>query len=84
MKTDLSYYEKNSMFTVFLPNTQSGVMLWNAMHAIEADVVLTFHVPGVLQQIKDAGYTVSRMRKPKIGSIAEEEKLLLDLELCIH
>lgn len=60
---DLIYRRSaDGLFTTFLPNTPEGENAWRTMNATqnsEGGKVLASHTEAVIQQIRDAGYTVS-------------------------
>jgi hypothetical protein len=62
-KPDLSYHRSaDGLFTTFLPNTPEGENAWRTMNATQnsdGGKVLASHTEAVIQQIRDAGYTVS-------------------------
>lgn len=62
-KTDLTYSQSDDMFTAFYPNTKAGEDAWKTI-AQDTDgtgKVLNQHVGSVVQQLRDAGYTVEKM-----------------------
>ena len=60
---DLSYRRSaDGLFTTFLPNTPEGEKAWRTMNATqgsEGGTILAAHTDAVIQQIRDAGYTVA-------------------------
>ncbi|KAB0579194.1 hypothetical protein F7Q92_15210 [Ideonella dechloratans] len=60
---DLSYRRSaDGLFTTFLPNTPEGEKAWRTMNATqgsEGGKILAAHTDAVIQQIRDAGYTVA-------------------------
>lgn len=80
MKTDIQYMI-SFPFAKFMPNTERGVDAWHEMAAqMGGDVVIHVqHLPSVLNQIKSAGYSVRKARKPS------NKMTSLDIEkLCIQ
>lgn len=62
--TDLEYI-KGKMFTRFMPNTPAGETVWREMAKKDGvAAVLNFEADSVLRQIRSAGYTVSKAKKP--------------------
>jgi hypothetical protein len=66
---DLSYRKCDSFFTQFYANTAAGVIAWRqiAKHTDGTGRVLNSHVKSTLQQLRNAGYSVSCERKLKIN-----------------
>lgn len=58
-------YANHGLFTRFYPNTKAGEVAWNEM-AKEDGVaaVLTFEAKKVIAQLRAAGYTVAKAKKP--------------------
>ena len=60
---DLTYRRSaDGLFTTFLPNTPEGEKAWRTMNATqgsEGGKILAAHTEAVIQQIRDAGYTVA-------------------------
>lgn len=77
MTSDLEY-TNHGLFTRFYPNTEAGENAWREM-AKESGVaaVLTMHAKPVINQLRKAGYTVSKASKPN-QSISE---ILNELEI---
>lgn len=71
---DISYRRSaDGLFTTFLPNTPEGEKAWATMNATqgsEGGKVMAVHTEAVIQQIRDAGYTVAEDTKP-LPSIEE-------------
>lgn len=62
--TDLEYIN-SGMFTRFMPNTPAGEEAWRVMHADNGnDVVLAIHAKDVIGQLRKAGYSVAKAKKP--------------------
>ncbi len=58
-------YINSGMFTRFLPNTPAGEEAWKVMHADNGnDVVLAIHAKNAINQLRKAGYTVAKAKKP--------------------
>lgn len=62
--TDLEYIN-TGLFTRFMPNTAAGEVAWCEM-AKESGVaaVLSIHTKNVIAQLKAAGYSVAKAKKP--------------------
>lgn len=71
---DLSYrHSADGLFTTFLPNTPEGEKAWRTMNATqgsEGGKILAAHTEAVIQQIRDAGYTVA---EDTSGPTSDEE-----------
>ena len=65
MIPDIEYY-KVGMFTMFVPNTPSGVKVWKelAPHTDGTGKVLTMHEKILINKLKAAGYTVEAGKQP--------------------
>lgn len=64
MITDIEY-SKQGMFTRFYPNTTAGETVWREMAKQDGvAAVLHFAAKKTIAQIRAAGYTVSKMKKP--------------------
>lgn len=65
MKTpDLEYFT-TGLFTRFMPNTKAGEVAWTDMHwQNNGAAILTIHAANVIKQLRDAGYTVAKAKKP--------------------
>ena len=64
MLPDIEYIN-SGMFTRFLPNTPAGEEAWRIMHADNGnDVVLAIHAKNVISQLRQAGYSVAKAKKP--------------------
>jgi len=65
---DLSYRRSaDGLFTSFYPNTPAGKKAWETMNATpggERGKVLVTHTEAVIQQLRDAGYTVAKDTTP--------------------
>lgn len=80
MITDLTYTE-DWLFTRFWPETPEGEKLWNEI-ARQNDgtaTVLTIHAPAVIQQIRAAGFKITKARRKKVTA-AEMDKIYKELE----
>lgn len=77
---DLSYRDEG-LFTCFVPNTAQGETAWNELAAKNDGVgkVLTIHANATIQQLKAAGYNVSKARKVSLDDISDG---VLLAELC--
>ena len=63
--SDLEYLT-TGMFTVFFPNTQAGETAWKAI-AKETNgtgKILTTQLTSALTQLRNAGYSVKKLKKP--------------------
>lgn len=72
--TDL-YYITDGFYITLIPNTKDGEYIWNEI-AAKFDGVAKFPVlmgASIFKQIKDAGYTVRKMRGAK--PISDDELL---------
>jgi hypothetical protein len=64
MSPDMEYIN-TGIFTRFVPNTKAGEEAWKVMHADNGnDVVLAIHAKSVIGQLRKAGYTVEKAKKP--------------------
>lgn len=81
---DLTYRRSaDGIFTTFLPNTPAGEKAWATMNATqggEGGKILAAHTEAVIQQIRDAGYTVSEDTTPP-ATPEEADALLAALEM---
>lgn len=79
-QSDLSYRDEG-VFLCFVPNTAQGETAWNQIAAQNDGVgkVLSIHAKATIQQLKAAGYSVSKARKVSLDSILDDELLA---ELC--
>lgn len=80
---DLTYLRSSDgLFTTFLPNTPDGEKAWRTMNATqgsEGGKILAHHTEAIIQQIRDAGYTVAAGASGQITS-EEADALLAELE----
>jgi len=97
---DLSYRRSaDGLFTSFYPNTPAGKDAWETMNATqggERGKVLATHTEAVIQQLRDAGYTVAEDTTPaatqkEIDALAKEleeqaanEQALIDAYFKAH
>lgn len=76
--TDLTYID-GGMFTTFVAETKAGEVAWNeAAKKLGGNFkIFTVHLKSTLQQLKQAGYKVSKAKKPskKLNDIFEDELL---------
>lgn len=69
--SDLSY-TSDGMFTTFLPNTKAGESAWNTIAAEDGTgKVPNQHAASVIQQLKDAGYSVGEQTAQ--SEVSDEE-----------
>lgn len=80
MKTPDLEYIKTGLFTHFMPNTTAGEDAWRVMHEANSDAVLSTHAKSVIGQLRRAGYSVAKAKKPT-QSIDEILAELEELEL---
>lgn len=76
MSADITWLDEG-LFTCFIPNTDAGAVPYRQM--IEEDgspKVLSIHRNRVIAQLRRAGYTVAKARKPK--PLNADDLLLLD------
>lgn len=64
---DLSYYD-SGMFVQFLPNTKEGEQAFNelAAHTDGTGKVFAQHAKATIAQLKAAGYTVGKGKRPNV------------------
>lgn len=64
-QVDLEYLN-TSLFTRFVPNTPAGEDAWNEMARGEYGnaAVLAIHAKTVIAQLRKAGYSVAKVKKP--------------------
>lgn len=68
--TDLETID-DGLFTSFFPNTQAGRAAWRVLAADDGSgKVLTIHAGSVIQQLRQAGYSVSRRKACAIDADA--------------
>jgi hypothetical protein len=76
---DLEYYN-NGMFTRFIPNTPSGVEAWHVMAKDNGNAaVWSAHAQDVIAQLRKAGYSVAKAKKPTKITAQEVDQLLAEL-----
>jgi hypothetical protein len=64
MKADIEY-TNSGMFTRFYPNTSAGEAVWREMAKQDGvAAVLSFEAKKTIAQIRAAGYTVAKAKKP--------------------
>lgn len=77
---DLSYRRSSDgLFTTFLPNTPEGEKAWrtiNDTEGSEGGKIMAAHTEAVIQQIRDAGYTVAEATEPLLSA----EEVAAELE----
>ena len=80
MITDFTY-TTNGLFTSFIPHTPEAENAWRVMAQNNNGnaTFFTVHLPSILKQLKDAGYTVRKARAGK--PVTEEEISALLAEL---
>lgn len=62
--TDLEYIT-TGLFTRFMPNTPAGEAAWAEMAKDDGcAAVLTTHAKAVIAQLRKAGYSVAKAKKP--------------------
>lgn len=82
MAHDLTYSCADGLWTRFFPHTPQGEEAWRVMAAADPQGVVSFlplQVPGVLAQLRAAGYSVAKAKPAK--PLAEGELLALLEEL---
>ena len=74
--SDLTY-RTEGFFMRFYPETKDGEQAWNEMAAQNDGVatVLAIHGPAVIGQLKAAGYSVAKAKKPAAINFAEFDEL---------
>lgn len=78
MAADLTY-SNDGMFTRFYPETPAGEEAWRTMAQGGAAAFLPFQIPGILSQLRAAGYKVSKARVVKMSGRETDD---LAAELC--
>lgn len=81
MKPDLTYACHDGIWTRFYPETPAGEHAWRTMAEADPQGVVAFlpqQVPGVLYQLRKAGYTVEKLKKADIPSL---DDILAELEV---
>lgn len=71
-KPDLTYSCSDGIWTRFFPETDAGIEAYNVMAASDPAGVVAFmspQVPGVLRQLRKAGYVVHRAKPMKPGDL---------------
>ena len=74
-------YINQGLFTAFIPQTMAGEVVFNAMAADTHGTgkVLSVHAEAVIQQIKQAGYTVGKAPKVKALTADDLDKMMKEL-----
>lgn len=78
MQSDLTYIT-TGLFTRFIPHTKAGEDAWREMASHNATSVLSIHKASVLAQLREAGYSVKKARKPAKVTASEIDNLLAEL-----
>lgn len=61
-------YTQYGMFTRFFPNTPAGEAVWREMAKQDGvAAVMNFEAKKVIRQIRNAGYSVSKAKKPDMS-----------------
>jgi hypothetical protein len=70
--SDLTYL-KQGIFTVFFPQTKAGNSAWAELAKATENTgkVFTAHLPQVLRQLREAGYSVAKAKKAKAGDLED-------------
>lgn len=78
-KPDLTYSDAG-LFVTFLPQTPAGEEAWRVMAGVLGDGAKCFaqHLPGVLAQLRAAGYRVAK-HKPAKATGPDDDALLAEL-----
>ncbi len=80
---DLTYSCPDGVWTRFYPETSAGEEAWRVMAAADPQGVVAFlpgQVPGVLDQLKAAGYVVAKARPMKPLEPGEIDAILAELD----
>lgn len=76
MLTDLTY-TSDSLFTRFFPITKAGEDAWREMAKEDGNAaILNHHAQSAISQLRAAGYSVSKAKKPAPVTDAEIDELL--------
>lgn len=82
-KPDLTYSAPDGIWTQFYPQTDAGEQAWCDMAKADPDGVVAFspfQLPGVLAQLRAAGFIVHKARPQKPMTAGELDKLLAELD----
>lgn len=64
-KTPDLEYTTSGLFTRFMPNTKAGETAWRDMHFQNNGAgILSIHAANVIAQLRKAGYSVAKAKKP--------------------
>jgi hypothetical protein len=68
--SDLTYL-KQGIFTAFFPQTKAGESAWAELAKATENTgkVFTAHLPQVLKQLREAGYSVAKAKKARPGDL---------------
>lgn len=80
--TDLTYSCTDGFWTRFYPETPAGEEAYNVMAAADPNGVVAFlapMVPGVLAQLRKAGYSVAKAKPAKPINDADLDAFLASL-----
>lgn len=83
MAHDLTYSCTDGIWTRFFPHTPQGEEAWHTMAAADPQGVVAFmplQVPGVLAQLRAAGYSVVKAKPDKPMTADELDAILAELE----
>lgn len=78
---DLTYSCTDGIWTRFYPETPAGEDAWRTMAAADAQGVVAFlpgQVPGIIAQLRAAGYSVAKARPVKAGEL---DAILAELDI---
>ena len=66
-------YLKQGIFTAFFPQTKVGESAWIELARATENTgkVFTAHLPQVLKQLREAGYSVAKAKKAKPGDLED-------------
>lgn len=81
---DLTYSTPDGIWTRFYPETDAGIDAWKIMADADPDGVVAFlapQVPGVLKQLRDAGFIVRKAKPSKPLTLAEIDAMLAELDI---
>lgn len=83
MAHDLTYSCADGIWTRFFPHTPQGEEAWRVMAAADPQGVVSFlplQVPGVLAQLRAAGYSVAKAKPSKPLTAVELDSILAELD----